>query len=285
MSRRYVVGAAAGTALLLSLTGCMSDSGGQATNGGIKLTAAEAVAKTSQKTGRADSFKADLTVNGNSGDGATKIHVTGQFRTRPALAFTARLDQAGHAGRSLPGVGGQAVFVNDMLYVKSQQLSQLMNGKPWLKIDVNRVGQGTGLDVGGLLDQVQKVDPAEQTKMFTASKDVRTVGEQTIDGVKTTHYAGTVSADEALKQFDAPTRAKLQRVYPQNTDQKIKFDLWTDSDQLPRKLVSTWAGTKGENASVTILYRDYGKAVKITAPPAGDVQDFDLAGMLGGRQN
>jgi hypothetical protein len=36
---------------------------------------------------------------------------------------------------------------------------------------------------------------------------------------------------------------------------------------------------------VTILYSDYGKAVTITAPPAGDVQDFDLGGLLGGRQN
>jgi hypothetical protein len=206
MSRRYVVGAAAGTALIISLTGCAGDSGGQATSGGIRLTAAEAVAKTSQRTGRADSFRADLTVNGTSAAGATKIHVTGRFRTRPALAFTAKLDQAGQAGRSLPGVGGQAVFVNDILYVKSQQLSQLVNGKPWLKIDVNRAGQQAGLDVSGLLDQVRKVDPAEQTKMFTASKDVRTLGEQTIDGVKTTHYAGTVTVDEALKQFDASTR-------------------------------------------------------------------------------
>ncbi|MBC6461382.1 LppX_LprAFG lipoprotein [Actinomadura sp. HBU206391] len=286
MSRRIVAGAAAGTALVLSLTGCMGDSGGQTTNGGIKLTAAEAVAKTSQKTGQADSFKADLTVTGSSGAGATKIHATGQFRTRPALAFTARLDQAGLAGRSLPGVGGQAVFVDDMLYVKSQQLSKLVGGKPWMKIDVKAMGRQTGVDAGQLLDQVQKVDPAEQTKMFTASKDVRTVGQETIDGVKTTHYAGTVTVDEALKQFDAAARAKLQRVYPESgADQKISFDLWTDGDQLPRKLVSRWDGTKGENGSVTILYRDYGKAVKVTAPPARDVQDFDLGDLLGGRAN
>jgi hypothetical protein len=284
MSRRFAAGAAAGTALVLTLSGCM-DSGGASNNSGIKLSAAQAVAKSSQKTSRTDSFKADLTVSGKSADGATQIHATGQFRIKPSLAFTAKLDQASHGGQSLPGGGAQAVFVDNVFYVKNQQLSQLVNGKPWLKVDVTKAAQQTGFNLDQVLNQVEKVNPAEQTKMFTASKDVRKVGEETIDGVKTTHYTGTVTLAEALKQFDATTQQKLQKVYSENANEKLNFDLWTDGDQLPRKLVSKVASPKGENATVTILYRDYGKNVKVTAPPAADVQEFNLGNLLGGRAN
>ncbi|GAA2119195.1 lipoprotein [Actinomadura alba] len=282
-----MAGAAASTALLLSLTGCMGDDGERTNTGGMQLSAAQAVAETSQKTARADSFKADLTVNGGSAQGQTDINLTGQFRVRPDLSFTALLNKAVLSGRSVPGVvGSQGVFVDDTLYVRSQRLSQLMGGKPWLKIDVATAGRLTGTDVNGLLDEVRKVDPAAQAKMLTASKDVRTVGDETVDGVKTTHYAGTVTVGEALKQLDSEARARLQRVYPQNADEKVAFDLWTDGDRLPRKLVTKWTGsTGGENGTLTILYRDYGKAAKPTAPPAGDVQEFDLGRLLGGQPN
>ncbi|HEV7936373.1 MAG TPA: LppX_LprAFG lipoprotein [Actinomadura sp.] len=281
MSRRIAAGTAAGTALVLSLSGCMGDSGGADTGGGIKLTAAESVAKSSQQTGRTDSFKADLTVDGTSGGSATKAHITGRFRIRPTLAFTADLDQASHGGRSLPGGGAQAVFADNVLYVRAQQLSQLTGGKPWMRLDPKKAGEGAGLNVNDLVGQVQKVNPAEQTKMFTASKDVRTVGQETIDGVKTTHYAGTVTVADALKRLDGTARDRVAKFYEPGPDQKIDFDLWTDGDQLPRKLVSKVSAPKGGAATITILYRDFGKTVNVTAPPADQVQDFDLGGLQG----
>jgi hypothetical protein len=62
MKGRFVAvagGAAMGTVLLLS--GC-GGAGTEGTIGNIRLTAAEALLQSSQKAGRADSFKADLTV-------------------------------------------------------------------------------------------------------------------------------------------------------------------------------------------------------------------------------
>ncbi|MCW2903954.1 MAG: hypothetical protein JWO67_6219 [Streptosporangiaceae bacterium] len=284
MSRRFAAGAAAGTALVLSLSGCMGDSGGTNTNG-IKLTAAQVVAKSSEQTGKTDSFKADLTVAGTSGGSAMNAHVNGQFRIRPSLAFTAKLDQASHGGQSLPGGAAQAIFTDNVLYVRAQQLSQFTGGKPWMKIDTSQAGQQSGLNVKNLVGQVEKVNPAEQTKMFTASKDVRKVGDETVDGVKTTHYAGTVTVDQALKQFDATSRDKLRKFYAEGAGQKINFDLWTDGEQLPRKLVSKVNTPKGDSATVTILYRDYGKPVTVTAPPAADVQTFDPSTFLGRSAN
>ncbi|MGI5206522.1 hypothetical protein ACQEU6_33750 [Spirillospora sp. CA-108201] len=282
MNRRFVV-AAGGTAMgaTLLLSGCNGD--GSENTGNMKLSANQALLKASEKTGKADTFKADLTVTG-TGDENGKVHANGQFRLRPTLEFSAKLDDFSRNGQSMPGAKGQAVFTGNVLYAKVPQFAQFISGgKSWVKIDVNQMSQRTGFDVRGLVDQVQKVDPAEQTKMFTGSKDARRVGTETVDGVKTTHYAGTVTVEEALNRLDAQARTKVQQWLPKDrANGKINFDLWTDGDNLPRKLVSKATGSKGENGSVTVLYSDYGKSFKVNTPPSDQVGQLSVQGLLGG---
>lgn len=282
MNRRLVVaagGTAVGAALVLS--GCNGD--GSANTENMKLSAGQALIKTSERTAKADTFKADLTV-ADSGNESGKIHANGQFQLRPTLQFSAKLDEFSRNGQSVPGAKGQAVFTGNVLYAKVPQLAQFVSGgKPWVKIDVNQVSQRTGFDVQGLVNQVQKVDPAEQTKMFTGSKDARRVGTETVDGVKTTHYAGTVTVDDALKQLDAEARTKVQHWLPKDrANGKINFDLWTDGDNLPRKLVSKSTGSQGENGSVTVLYSDYGDSFTVNPPPADQVGRLTIGSLLGG---
>ncbi|WP_231329341.1 hypothetical protein [Actinomadura graeca] len=282
MNRRIVVaagGAAVGAALLLS--GCNGDGSGTGANGNMKLSANEALLKSSQKTGQADTFKADLTVTGTGGD---KIHANGQFRLRPVLKFSAKLDEFSHGGQSIPGLKGQAVYTDNVLYAKVPQLAQFVSGgKPWVKIDANQAAKGTGLDVQDLVKQVQNVDPAGQTKMFTGSKDARRVGTETIDGVKTTHYTGTVTVQDALNRLDAQAREKVRGWLPKDdANAKINFDLWTDGDNLPRKLVSKGTGPQGESGSVTVLYSDYGKSFGVNPPPSDQVGQLSLGSFLGG---
>ncbi len=283
MNRRLVVaagGTAVGAALLLS--GCNGD-GSETNTGNMKLTAGQALLKASEKTGKTDTFKADLTVK-DTGDGGGEIHANGQFRLRPSLQFSAKLDELSRNGTTVPGAQGQAIYTNNVLYAKVPQLAQFVSGgKPWVKIDVNQVAQRTGFDVQSLVSQVQKVDPAEQTKMFTGSKDARRVGTETVDGVKTTHYAGTVTVDDALKRLDAQSREKVQKWLPQDrANSKINFDLWTDGSNLPRKLVSKATGTKGESGTVTVLYSDYGKSFEVNTPPSDQVGELSIGRFLGG---
>ncbi|WP_217919673.1 LppX_LprAFG lipoprotein [Actinomadura sp. BRA 177] len=282
MNRRLVVaagGTAVGAALVLS--GCNGD--GSANTENMKLSAGQALLKTSQKAENADTFKADLTVTG-TGDGAGKIHADGQFQLRPTLKFSAKLDEFSRNGQSVPGAKGQAVFTDNVLYAKVPQLAQFVsNGKPWVKIDVNQVAQRTGFDVQGLVNQVQKVDPAEQTKMFTGSKDARRVGTETVDGVQTTHYTGTVTVEDALNRLDAQAREKVGKWLPKDrANGKINFDLWTDGDNLPRKIVSKANGSQGETGSVTVLYSDYGDSFTVNAPPSDQVGELSIGSFLGG---
>ncbi|TYB49925.1 hypothetical protein FXF69_05540 [Actinomadura chibensis] len=272
-------GAAVGTALLLS--GCNGD--GTANTDNMKLSAGEALLKTSQKAGRADTFKADLTVTG-TGENKGKVHADGRFQLRPTLKFSAKLDEFSSNGQSVPGAKGQALLTDNVLYAKVPQLARFVSdGKPWVKVDLNEVGQRTGFDMKSVVDQIQQVDPAEQTKMFTGSKDARRVGAETIDGVKTTHYTGTVTVQDALNRLDADARQKVEKWLPKDrANGKINFDLWTDGDNLPRKLVSKASDKQGDSGTVTVLYSDYGTSFKVNPPPSDQVGQLSLNGILGG---
>ncbi|MFD0856933.1 hypothetical protein ACFQ07_32180 [Actinomadura adrarensis] len=283
MKRRFVVAAgsaAMGTALVLS--GCSGTGTESGTTGAVRLSANQALLQSSQKTGQADSFKAELTISDAEGGG--KVRANGQFRLRPELTFNARLDEFSHGGQSMPGLKGQAIYTGDALYAKVPQLARFVaDGKPWLKVDVNQAARQTGIDVRELVGQVQKINPAEQTKMFTGSKDARRVGEETVDGVRTTHYTGTVTVQDALSRLDPQIREKVRERYPRGaSDEKIAFDLWVDGDQLPRKLVSKDAAGR-TGGTVTVVYSDYGRSFSVNPPPADEVGEFSLDALVNGR--
>ncbi|OLT25441.1 hypothetical protein BJF79_12760 [Actinomadura sp. CNU-125] len=282
MNRRLTV-AAGGTAMgaVLLLSGCGGDgSGGTAAN--VNLSANEVLLASAEQTSKADTFQADLTVTTEGSDNG-KIRANGQFQLRPTLKFSAQLDEASLGGAAIPGVKGRAIYTGDVLYAKVPQLARFVaDGKPWVKIDVNQVAQASGFDVRQLIDQVRKVNPAEQTKMLTGSEDARRVGTEEINGVETTHYAGTVTVQDALQQLDAQTREEVSRHMPKDTDATMKFDLWTDGENLPRKLETNVQGDQGHEGKVTVLYSEYGEPVSVNPPPADQVGTLSLESFLGG---
>ena len=280
MSRRFAAGTAVGATLVLSLTGCLGDSGGGSAGGGLQLTAAQVLEKASQKTGQVDTYKADFTMNVGTQQGGMNMHALGQFRLKPSLAFTMNVDKMSMGGSSMPIGAIKVVYLDKVIYMKSPQLSQATGGKPWLKMDLGKQAQQSGFNLDALMNQSQQVNPAEQTKMLTASKDVREVGSETINGVKTTHFTGSITVAEAMGKLDAKTRQQLQKVYQQVGAKKIFFDLWADGQQLPRKLTTKIDIPQG-NTSNTIIYEDYGAPVNVSAPPADQVGDF--RSLSGGR--
>jgi hypothetical protein len=284
LARRTTVAVAAGSAMALTLTGCLGSGDGSEDSRTINLSAGTALVKASQKTGQADSFEADLTIS-DGGNGGTTIRGSGDVRLRPTLAFTATLDQLRVGGQALPGAGSQAILVDGTLYAKVPRLAQFATGgKPWLRLNVDRAGQRAGFGFDEITDAVQRVNPAEQTKMFTGSKDARRVGEEKVEGVRTAHYTGTVTLQDALNRLDPQTRDKVRRWHGGGAD-RLAFDIWIDGDNLPRKLVVKGTADGRDTSTVTVLYRDYGKKVTVNAPPAdqvGDVTD-QVGRVLGGR--
>jgi LppX_LprAFG lipoprotein len=286
MSRRLAATAAVGTTLVLSLTACLGGAGGKSADsgtGGVRLTASEVLQKTSQKSAQIHSFAADVTLNGSSQATTGSTHLTARVRLQPDVALTGTVDKLSVGGFTLTS-SIPVVYLHSTLYGKvPQQFESFAGGKQWIKIDLSQAGKRAGVSLDSVVQHAELVDPAQQTKTFTAAKDARKVGEETIDGVTTTHYTGTITVKDALDTLDAQTRANLQRVYTQVGAQKINFDVWVDGQDQARKLTVKLNTSAGENTTLSIVYSDFGKAVSVSAPPADQVGDATaFKGMLGG---
>jgi hypothetical protein len=276
MMRRFIVGTALAAGLALTTTGCLGDTKEKADAAGnkIKLTAAQVLGKSAEKAGQADTFSMDLNMDTQLPQGAMKMHMVIQTRLRPDVAMKMNVDSMSMAGQTIPAY--EARIVGKRMYLKMPGMQQASGGKTWGRVSLSDLGDAAGgLNFDQLLDQAQQQSPADQTRMLTASKDVREVGVETVDGVKTRHFTGTVSPREALGKLDADTRAKMEGMYQQMGASPIAFDIWVGDDNLPRKMTSK-LDTSGGPVSMTAVYRDYGKPVDIQAPPAGQVGDLKM---------
>ncbi|XRQ06216.1 hypothetical protein ACN3XK_58300 [Actinomadura welshii] len=288
MIRRFTTGVALATGLALSLTGCLGGAGEKVGEAGenLKLSAAQVLGKTAEKTGQIDSFKAVMSMEmTGASDGDVSMTGEMQYRTKPDLAYSMNFDQMTVAGQSMPGM--QQVLINRNIYMKMPMLSELGAGssaKPWIKMSLDELGRQSGLNIDQLLQQSQQMDPVQNTKMLTASKDAREVGKETVDGVETTHYTGTYRIEDALAQLPADQQEVIRKGYAQSGMDDMQFDVWVDGEQLPRKMAMKSGQTADGVMNMTFTYRDFGRPVQITEPPASQVTDFSemLKGLGGG---
>ncbi|WP_051712913.1 hypothetical protein [Spirillospora albida] len=276
MIRRFVAGTALATGLVLTTAGCLGDAGNKVNEAGenIQLTAAQVLGKAAEKTGSIDSFKAAFSMK--MAGGAQQVTASGdmQYRLKPELAFSMKMDAMEAAGKSMGGM--EQRLIGQTMYMKMPMLSQLGGGsaKPWMKFSLEELSKQSGVNLTEMMQQSQQMDPVQNTKMLTASKDVREVGKETIDGVQTTHYAGTYNMQDALAKLPAEQQEAARKSFAQSGMSSMTFDLWVDGQQLPRKMTMQSNKTAQGTMSMSMTYRDYGKPVEIVAPPADQVGDF-----------
>lgn len=287
MIRRFVTGVALATGLALSLTGCLGGAGDKVGEAGenLKLTAAQVLGKAAEKTGQLDTFAADMSMKmTGAGQGAVSFTGQMQYQVKPDLAYAMKFDDMSVGGQTMAGM--EQRLVGRTMYMKMPSMPQLGGGnaaKPWLKISLDELGRQSGLNIDQLLQQSQQMDPVQNTKMLTASKDVREVGKETVDGVETTHYTGTYRVEDAVAQLPADQQDAIRKTYGQLGMDDMKFDLWVDDQQLPRKMAMKSQQTASGVLDMTITYRDFGKPVNIAEPPASQVTDFsEMMRNLGG---
>ena len=190
------------------------------------------------------------------------------------------------ASLGLPGGGGKLdiMTIGTDAYVKippglAGPASQLLGGKPFLKIDMQAVGESQGLDLSAL---EQGADPAGQLDYLKgAANDVKEAGTESIRGVKTTHYKATIDLNKAEASM-TPAQRKATDALKQKTGiTTIPVEVWVDAQGRARRMWSRVDMTKASGAAAsvgyvttTIEFYDYGTPVQITAPPADQVADL-----------
>ncbi|GGJ30675.1 DUF1396 domain-containing protein [Streptomyces lacrimifluminis] len=269
-----------GLAVLLVGAGAVACSKG-ASEESPKMTPAAAVAKAAKNVDDITSLSYRMTGK-TPEDGRVKADA--KMRLKPDVAMSMKitaLDQ-GADGTAEIRLVDKALFIGG-----GAAAAKEMDGKSWIKFDMAALGGADG--AGGSLGAAGQADknPAQESTFLTGSKDVKEVGEETVDGVKTTHYRGTVTLEQfrdSLKSQGKATREQREKSleqYEKMGIDKFTMDMWIGEDELTKQFRMRGQADKGP-LDMTITFDDVNKPVSIAAPAAKDVAD--LAEMMKGAQ-
>src|SRR5215469_4375669 len=191
-NRRRAAAVAFGAGTFALVAGCSAGTTGTTgtTGSAQSLSPRTAISLAADQTQRVNSMAATFSVQ-TSGSVTDTVSGTVQLRLRPALLADEKLNISA-AGQKFPL---HEIVTAKAVYLKSPSVSALAKpGRPWIGIPFSDLSGNLGNTLESLLQNVQNGDPASQTRMLAASKNVRAVGTQVIDGVRTTHYTGTFTA-------------------------------------------------------------------------------------------
>ncbi|MFI9597603.1 DUF1396 domain-containing protein [Nonomuraea sp. NPDC052265] len=236
----------------------------------VNLAASEVLAQAAQKTTEVTSYTVDAVANvTHPQEGNGKVQGRMLYQSKPQLAVDLTLDTVDMGGRNLPG-GVRAVLQGDTVYVKVEALKELVGAtKPWIKVPLTEVGNQN--QVNQYLSQIQQFDLANVTKLVTASKDVKQVGTESVNGQDATHYSGTFPVDAAVGQLPADKQQQARTNLAELKD--VKFDIWVAGDGLPRKLALN-GSKEGTTLDATLLFKGFNEPVKVEAPPADQIGEL-----------
>ncbi|MEP7025735.1 MAG: LppX_LprAFG lipoprotein [Actinomycetota bacterium] len=273
-SGRRPAGIAVGAAALALLAACsgsgstgqastgQASTGGSQAGGGSSLSAAQAVRLAAQQGKKVRSYSIKLDTSA-TGDLAAHTSGTVQLRVKPALlaGIDLNIDTSG-TQQSL-----QEVLTPKAIYVKLPGVGN--PSKPWIKVSLTGSG-GTGATLGQLLQSVESSNPENQTRMLTASKDLRKTGTQVIDGVPTTRYTGSYPLAAALRQLPPSLRKLTGAAIEGLGVTTVHFTVWIDGQHQTRKVVTV---EKGTNSTVTtsLEISAINQPVHVAIPPASQI--------------
>jgi hypothetical protein len=246
-----------------------------------KMTPAAAVAKAAKNTEDITSVR--YRMKGKVPEQG-RVEAEASMRIKPSVAMTMKM--------TVPDQGTKGTMeirlVDKAMYIGGNaDMAKEMDGKTWIKFDMSALGDknlGATTPGAGAADQ----NPAAESTFLTGAKNVKKVGTETVDGVKTTHYSGTVTLADLKASFKDEAKAvreqreKSLQQYEKLGVDKLTMDMWVDGQDHTKQFRMQGAADKGP-LDMTITFLDYNKPVTVAAPPAKDTAD--LAEMMKGLQN
>jgi hypothetical protein len=269
-SRRRAAAAALCAGALALIAGCSTgaaDSTGPANSTGptgsaSRETPQKAISLAAAESRRVNTMAANFSEQvGNPA--ITTTTATTQLQLKPVLLASTSLHTS---------TGGQHVSVDEIVSATAVYLKQSssQSSRPWVEVPFSELGGNLGSSISTLLQDAQNGNPAQQTEVFTASKNVHVVGTEVVNGVETTHYSGSVSVTAALSSLPAGVRKGIAPLLRLITGD-IRFEIWIDANHVTRKLIEHET-VVGEPATVTVNVTAVNQPVQITPPPASEVR-------------
>jgi hypothetical protein len=223
-----------------------------------------AATQAQQITSAAETLTVQDTTSGSTTTGIVQI------RLKPTLLASENLNVTAAGTRTLI----KGVVTSTAIYVHEASLAAQL-GKPWLKMDLSTQLGPSGASLARLFQSLQSNNFTNQAQLFTGAKNTRVVGTQTVDGVTTTEYTGSLTAAVALKELPPSFRQALAPELQALGNSPVYFHEWVDGEHHVRKMTEVET-VNGDTVNITINITAINPPVHITLPPAS--QTFALQG-------
>lgn len=266
----------------LGLTGC-----GQSEPAATKATGDKPAATTEKPAAKAtgESASAVLTKAAK----ATAEHDSYRMRMVMTADGMPGMDMTTHT--SADGKVQKSVIKNDeigemtMLLIDGAfyyQFPGLPDGKEWVKMDSAEAMESMGIDPGAMAEQ----NANAMAMLSNVSGEVKVVGEETIEGMKTVHYSYKFDVSKLMQ--DALGSGELKGDAAEAAEMfggESEMNVWIGDDGLIRRVayeLSTGSESADMPSSIAyeMTFSDFGTPVDVTAPdPAVTMSMSDLSGL------
>jgi len=207
--------------------------------------------------------------SGTSGNGSVELHATARMRLKPALLAAIRM-KMNLAARS---ISLDEILTSRAIYLKMPGILPTHAGRPWAKISLASLPNG--MNLRKLFQQMQKRNPltamgspSALAKFLVGAKHLRVVGHQTVDGVATTEYAGTLNLRALIAAI--PAAAAQRKLVGSAAPAGMPLRVWIDGQHQVRKVAMRMAFRK-VSMSFTVNITSINRPVRIVPPPSSQV--------------
>jgi hypothetical protein len=269
----YAVGLSAAALILVAAcsSGGTSAGGGSA---GTPLAPRQALLAAATQAQQITSATETLTVHDNTSGSTTTGTV--RIRLKPSLLASENLNVTVAGTRTRI----KMILTSRAIYLHEASLAGQL-GKPWVKMNLSALLGTSGAGLARLFQGLQSNNFTNQAQLFTGAKNTRVSGTQTVDGVTTTEYTGSVTAAAALKALPASFRQALAPELQTLGNSLVHFQEWVDAQHHVRKITEVET-VNGDTVNTTINITAINQAVHITLPPASQIFTLQGSGPVSG---
>ena len=291
--RTFLMGAAlVGSGALIA--GCGGSSNNNTNNNSKSASAPTkhvSFVRAADVSSAAAGFKLDMAMHISAAGHSVDINANGSF-TPKAHQGSMTMDLSGGALNGQT-VQMQMVLSGGTMYMKlpPSLAAKVPGGKPWLSLNFSQIGKAMNIPgYGSMLNSSSGIyNPGQYLDYLKAAADgsVKDLGQETVDGVQTTHYQAQIDfakLPDAVPAAERPAIRQLVKVLQAHAKLSgIPVDAWIDNSNLVRKVALTLSGTvNGQplNEAITLNITDYGTQPAPTVPSPD--QTTNLSSMMQG---
>ncbi|WP_027007944.1 hypothetical protein [Conexibacter woesei] len=206
------------------------------------------------------------------------------------LSGSGTFDRAGKLGQMsmTTSAAGQTIKMDEIIkghtvYVTSDAFKgKLPGGKDWMKLDLDAAAKSQGIDLSSLTGGGgASQDPSQVLDYLKGAGTSTKVGDETINGVPTTHYHAVIDLKKAAAKGGADAEKAVSQLEKLSGVSSLPLDVWIDKDHLVRRESMKYDMTvQGQRASMSMTVDMTKYGVDVTAKPPADSDTIDASKLL-----